>query len=381
MRLNRSVPHRSGYRHPMRLSIERARQIAVMAQLLAADRPTDLVDTVRRQVFVQIDPTSIVARTEHLVLWSRLGDRFRPDDLAQALFVDRSLFEYAACIYAATDYPQLRPGMEAWPAGTSGWEDRVREWMTRNAAFRAYVLDELRRRGPLRSRELEDRSVVGWQSTGWTHDRNVGQMLEFLSARGEIAIARRDGQERVWDVAERVLPVDAPLLAPDDAARLKAERRLRAHGIVRPRSIAGLGDLGLEVEVDGTKGIWRIDPDLLDRPFAGRTAVLSPFDRLIYDRKRALELFGFDYKLEIYVPVAKRRWGYYVLPILRGDRMIAKADARTDRVTGVLRVNVLHLEDGTNADDREAAVDELASLGLWLGLDGVLVERTVSGAA
>src|SRR5439155_805209 len=102
---------------------------------------------------------------------------------------------------------------------------------------------------------------------------------------------------------------------------------------VRPRSIAGLGDLGLEVEVDGTKGIWRIDPDLLDRPFAGRTAVLSPFDRLIHYRKRALELFGFDYKLEIYIPVAKRRWGYYVLPILRGDRMIAKADARTDPAT------------------------------------------------
>src|SRR5204863_965379 len=139
------------YGDAVRLSLERARQIAVMAQLLAADRPTDLVDTVRRQVFVQLDPTAVVARTEHLVLWSRLCATFTPAALSKALFVDRTLFEWRAVVYATTDYPILRPLMEQ-SSDSTAWTSKVSAWMASNSAFRAYVLEELRRRGPLRSR-------------------------------------------------------------------------------------------------------------------------------------------------------------------------------------------------------------------------------------
>lgn len=198
----------------------------------------------------------------------------------------------------------------------------------------------------------------------------MGQLLEFLAARGEVAVARRDGNERVWDLAERVLPVDAPVLDAAEAERLRAERRLRSLGIARPR----VGGLGVPVEVEDAPGAWVADPELLERPFTGRTAVLSPFDRLVYDRQRALDLFGFEYKLEIYVPPARRRWGYYVLPVLVGDRLVARADARAE--AGVLRVPALHVEPGAGAEDVEAARAELDALARRLGLGAVVVEKT-----
>jgi len=145
-------------------------------------------------------------------------------------------------------------------------------------------------------------------------------------ARGEIAVSSRDGGQRVWDLAGRVLPVDGPRLEAGEAMRALAERRLRALGIARPKQVAGAG--GEPAEVEGVPGEWVVDPALLERPFAGRTAILSPFDRLVYDRDRTLALFGFEYHLEMYVPVARRRWGYYVLPVLDGDRLVARVDAK-----------------------------------------------------
>ncbi len=345
----------------MRLSLQRARQLAVAGQLLDARRPKSIVDVVNRLGF-----------TEHLVLWSRLGNTFKPAQLARKTYVEHELFEYRAFLYPTGDFPLYQRAISTWTEGRS--RTKAREWIAANAAFRRYLLSELKRRGPLRSRDLEDRAVVRWPSSGWTDGRNTGQMLEILAARGEVAVAGRDGNERLWDLGARVLPVAVRPPGEEATRHELAARRLRNHGVLPAVESVGLG---VPVEIEGLAGSWVADEKLLAADFAGRAAILSPFDRLVYDRTRTLRLFGFDYRLEIYVPVAKRRWGYYVLPVLSGDRLVARVDAKADRDLGKLRVFALHRESHTTRRDLDGAEGELHALAAWLGLDGVAIDRVV----
>jgi uncharacterized protein YcaQ len=363
----------------LRLSVQRAREIAVEAQQLALPRPTELLDVIRHQGFLQLDPTAAVARTEHLVAWSRLGRSFDPADLAR-LLAERKLFEHRAYVHPIEDYPILRPLMDTWVERMRGYGKRVAAWIDENAEFRDHVLATLRERGPLRSRDIDDTSAKAWASRGWTNKRNTIQMLDWLSAMGVTAVTARAGADRVWDLAERFLPVDGPRMTLEEAERELARRRLRRQGVIRVGSSEDVGDLGREATIEGVRGKWRVDPEALDRPFTGRTALLSPFDRLVYWRNVTKALFDFDYVLEIYVPVAKRRWGYYVLPIVHGERIVGRADTKADRDAGVLRVPALHLEPGAGEVDLAAAQAELGELAAWLQLDAVDVQRVVRAA-
>jgi uncharacterized protein YcaQ len=366
------------------LSRRDARRIAIRAQMLDRTRPSGLLDVVRQLTLLQIDPTAAIAPSADLVVWSRLGPSYSPAELVKAL-ESRTLLELRAMIRPAGDLALYRAEMAEWPGRGElrGWQERYRGWLRANDACRLDLLDRLRSAGPLPSRELPDTCAVPWGSSGWTNDRNVTQMLDFMVRRGEVAVAGRRGRDRLWDLAERVYP-DDPVVPFDDALRVRNERRLRALGIARARGAEypvepiDVGDVGEPAVVEGVKGTWRVDPAQLGQPFAGRAALLSPFDRLIHDRKRTIELFEFDYQLEMYKPAAKRRWGYFALPILYCDRMVGKLDATADRKAGVLRVDAIH-QDQPFTRAMAAAVDrEIEDLARWLELDLNLTGVTAS---
>jgi hypothetical protein len=271
-----------------RLTKAQARRIAVRAQLLDAPRPTDLLDVVQRLTLLQIDPTAAVAPSADLVAWSRLGQAYQPAHLRQALEQDRTLFELDALVRPMSDLGLHLAGAADFPS-----YERTRAWLRDNDRFRRDILELLGRSEPLGSRDIPDTSIVPWASTGWTHDRNVTQMLELLMLRGEVAIAGRVGRERLWDLAERVYPAGVVVPSVAEAERARNERRLASLGIARQKSRkmplepVDVGEAGEPAVVEGTKGEWRVDPAALDGDFEGRTALLSPFDRLVYDQRAA----------------------------------------------------------------------------------------------
>jgi len=332
---------------------------------------------VRQLTLLQIDPVAAIAPSADLVAWSRLGSSYSPADLDTAL-ADRTLLELRAMIRPGEDLALYRADMASWEKAERGelpgWRASNRDWVQANDACRLDLLDRLGSSGPLPTRDLPDSCKVPWRSTGWTNNRNVTQLLEFMVLRGEVAIAGRRGGDRLWDLAARVYP-DDPVVPHEEARRIRNERRLRALGIARARGPqcpvepADVGEAGEPAVVEGVKGTWRVDPSLLGQPFSGRAALLSPFDRLIHDRKRTVELFEFDYQLEMYKPAAKRRWGYFALPILYDDRLVGKLDATADRKTGVLRVDAIHQDLPFDRAMTAAVEAEVKDLARWLELD------------
>lgn len=350
--------------------------------LLTAPRPSSILEVVERLGRLQMDPTSAVARSEQLVLWSRLG-RYDVKELERLLWGERRLFEYKAFIVPTVAFGIHRESMRRYPRGDLARARYEREWLRANAAFRAYVLRELRRRGALRSRDLEDRATVPWRTGGWNDGKNLGRMLELLWACGRIAIVGRDGAERIWDLAERTLPVDETRVPEREVARWLLDTQLRWCGIAQPhrfgfafdgpppgreRALEELISEGraVSVTIEGVRGEWLAHREVLEQRFRPRTTLLSPFDPLIADRDFTEKLFGFRFRLEIYVPKEKRQYGYFVLPILHGDRLVGRIDPLFDRQAGVLRVNAVHWEQGVRPEEvpLERTVRELAS---WLG--------------
>jgi uncharacterized protein YcaQ len=360
------------------LSRTDARRLALRGQLLTAARPPDLGAVLRRLMVLQDDPTHHVAPSVDLVLWSRLGSTYSPGELRSAVDEQR-IVELHGYLRPCEDVALFRADMADWPGrgALRPWQEDQRAWVEANTACRLDILDRLRMSGPLPASELPDTCARPWRSSGWNNARNVVMLLNLLVARGEIAAAGREGRETLWDLAERVYPED-PVVPADEAERLRNERRLRALGIARARSakVSGepgdVGEAGEPAVVEGVKGRWRIDPELLDEPFAGRTALLSPLDRLIHDRRRMDEIFEFDYQLEMYKPKEQRLWGYWALPVLHGDRLVGKVDAISDRREGELRVDAIHEDVPFGRALSRAVHDELRDLAGWLDLELVV---------
>ena len=316
---------------------EEARRIAVRAQLLDGSATT-VLDTVRRLGFLQLDPIATVATPQHLVLWSRLG-AYDIAELDRLLWDEKKLYEWNAFIWPEEALPYIRARMRR-RSRAYAWERRAEEFLATNARYKRHVLRELERNGPMLSRELEDHSVRTFESGGWWGNRNVAVMLEILHGRGRVAIVGRRNGQRLWDLGERWYP-EVERIPLREAERQRAERRFRA--------------LGVRLTPEG----WEAHPDVPDGPVPDRVTFLSPFDRLIHDRDRTEALFDFRYRLEMYVPRAKREYGYYVLPILVGDRLVGRIEPLFDRTSGELEV-LGAWGDTSRADEA------LASLGAWL---------------
>jgi uncharacterized protein YcaQ len=362
------------------LSRADARRIAVRAQLLHADRPTDLLDLVRHLAVLQVEPTAAVAPSAEVVAWSRLGTAFDRADL-EAAIVTGALVELRSMLRPAADIALFRAEMAAWPGPgpLKDWQEEIRDWVEANDDCRRDILEKLYDEGPLPSRELPDTTLLPWESSGCNNDRSRRMLLDRMVQRGEIASAGYEGRERLWDLAERVYP-DDPVVPPEEALHIRATRRLHALGLARARTVEApgephyVGEVGEPAVVEGVRGKWRVDPAYLEAPLDGRAALLSPLDRLVFDRKRMAELFEFDYQLEMYKPAAKRRWGYWAMPILFDDRLVGKLDATADREAGVLRVDAVHEDEPFDTTTRAAVDREIESLALWLGLELELPE-------
>jgi hypothetical protein len=317
----------------------------------------DVLSTVRHLGRLQIDPISTVAPPQYLVLWSRLGPYDRAE-LDRLLWEQKMLFEWNAFIYPIEDLPLIRALMRE-PWGDLKWQRWAKEFMKEEAGLRRYILRELERDGPLPSRELEHHAARLNERTVWWGTRaQMTWMLELLHRRGKIAVAGRQTGQRLWDLAERVWPKTETVPIPE-ARRILDEKRFRAQGVKFER------------------GRFLAHPEATDGGVAPRVTFLSPFDGLVKNRDRAEALWDFFYRLEMYVPKAKREYGYYVLPILRGDRVIGRIEPVFDRKTRVLRIEGVFAEPGARAGAGSGIAQATRRLGKWLGAEEISYSRRV----
>jgi uncharacterized protein YcaQ len=406
-------------KHTYTLTPTLARRLAITKQRLAGPRPNPdaegIMELARDLGCLQLDPISAVARSHLLVLWSRLG-AYEPAHLDMLLWRERALFEYwahCASIVLTEDYGLHLIQMRAHATGSAAWEQRTRAWMRENEALRAEILRRLEAEGPLASQDFEDSARAEWHSGGWSSGRNVSRMLDHLWLQGTILVAGRTGQQRQWDLAERCLPPWAARepLPERNAVRLAAQKALRALGVARKSHIQnhfirsrypGLPSVLAELQAEGLivpvrvagegvewPGPWFVHADdmplleaLENGAWQPRTTLLSPFDNLICDRARTELLWDFFFRIEIYVPKEKRQYGYYVLPILHGDRLIGRIDPQMDRRSGRLTINALYAEPDApqDAEASRAVAQAIEELACWLGArEIVYAGRVVEG--
>ncbi len=367
-----------------------------------------LLQVARSLGCLQLDPISVVARSHQLVLFSRVGV-YDLAHLDQLLWQERSLFEYwghCASIVLTEDYPIHNVRMRAYPWGDTAWSIRTRQWLKDNPKLKRYVLARLRQHGPTLARDLEEDGIdpKAWVSGGWTSGRNISSMLDYLWLSGQIMVAGRQGIQKAWDLAERCLPEWTPRerLTEHEMTRRAAEKSLRALGVGTARHInyhfirgryRDLPKVLNELEAEGKirrleiitpeakrsgvgdwNGVWYIHTDdeplleeLRHMDYGLRTTLLSPFDNLICDRARTEQMFNFDFRIEIYTPPAKRKYGYYVLPILHGDQLIGRVDPEMDRANGQLRVNAVFAEPDAPRNAGPAVARAIADLATFLG--------------
>lgn len=354
-----------------RIPARAAARLLLEAQGL--DRPArrratkaDVLAVIRRMGVLQIDTIHVVARSPYLVLWSRLG-AYEPGWL-DALLAEGRLFEYwahEASFLPIESYPLFRHRMI--DPGSLGWK-YSHDWIADNGAVVGQVLDRIRADGAVRSADFERKDRKGSSWWGWKPEKRA---LELLFSAGELMVARRERFHRVYDLRERVLPGwdDAQLGSAEEADRELVRQAVRALGVTRPAWVADyfrmpkpaaaaaveqLRDAGelVDVTVEGWPGTALVTADSLGRVEAAAstrsaptlTTLLSPFDPVVWDRARGLEMFNFEYRLECYTPAAKRVYGYFVLPILRRGRIVGRLDAKAHRREGVMEIRSLHLE-------------------------------------
>lgn len=386
------------------ISLRTARRLAIRRQLLDTQGPSTIAGADKaaiRRVFdalrcIQIDPIRAVERTELLVLWSRIG-LFDPADLRTLVFEDKALFEdwaHCASIVRMEDWPLFRRLKLDYVEQEARGASRLQRWAQGNAGLLDHVRGQLARRGPLPTGDIDaDVPHEPWTSSGWTSGRSVTRILDYLFARGEVMVADRRGNRKCWQLTSDFLPAwaDQRPMDPLEVSRIGLQGALRALGVatdvhIRHHFMRGLypqmprvmrelveAERFLPVTVldaadQSLPGTWYVHASdlpvleqLRDGDAPGRTVLLSPFDNLICNRQRTRLLFDFDYKIEIYVPVAKRIYGYYVLPILAGDRFLGRVDLHMDRDRASLNVQALYLEPDRKGDLHQAA-DLAASL-------------------
>ncbi|WP_036168437.1 winged helix-turn-helix domain-containing protein [Massilia sp. 9096] len=359
---------------------------------------SDVLAAIRRMGVLQIDTISVVARSPYLVLWSRLGD-YDPAWLEQ-LLAEGKLFEYwahEACFIPIEDYGLYRHRMV--DAGSLGWKAGS-SWARAQPGHVEQVLEHIRANGPVRAADFER---VDGKAGGWWEWKPEKRSLEVLFTSGRLMIARRQNFHRVYDLAERVLPDwDDSRTPPIETVRREfVLRAVRALSLAKaawipdyhrtrpphfdPQQLVDEGSL-LRARVDGWSAPVFVHPEhagLLERAAAGAltptvTSLLSPFDPIVWDRRRALELFDFDYRLECYTPAEKRRYGYFTLPILRRGALVGRVDAKAHRKRGVFELISVTLEPGVRVS--EGLLRDLAGAVLrcarWHGCGQVELTRT-----